>query len=166
MNEIKERLLRELRALSAAFAELREPELAAKADAIREKVREGAFYVAMCGHFSAGKSSLINALCGARAKTSNFPGTTTTMRTGRAELQGIRVDVTDLPGVYDLRYTSPEVRIAQDVLAGTHAPAPDVVVVIVDACNLTRNLVLVGELLASGQRLVVAMNMVDIAQRR
>jgi ferrous iron transport protein B len=122
--------------------------------------------IALLGNPNTGKTTLFNALCGARAKTSNFPGTTTTMRTGRAELQGIRVDVTDLPGVYDLRYTSPEVRIAQDVLAGTHAPAPDVVVVIVDACNLTRNLVLVGELLASGQRLVVAMNMVDIAQRR
>jgi ferrous iron transport protein B len=122
--------------------------------------------IALLGNPNTGKTTLFNALCGARAKTSNFPGTTTSLRTGRADLDGIRAEIVDLPGVYDLRYGSPEVRIAQDVLAGNQSDAPDVVVVIVDACNLTRNLVLVGELLAMGQRLVVALNMVDIAQRR
>ncbi|HEY0873327.1 MAG TPA: ferrous iron transporter B [Vicinamibacterales bacterium] len=122
--------------------------------------------IALLGNPNTGKTTLFNALCGARAKTSNFPGTTTGVRTGRADLDGIRAEVVDLPGVYDLRYGSPEVRIAQDVLAGTHGDPPSAVIVIVDACNLTRNLVLVGELLAMGQRLVVALNMVDIAQRR
>ena len=122
--------------------------------------------VALLGNPNTGKTTLFNALCGARAKTSNFPGTTTNVRSGRCDLDGIPVEVVDLPGVYDLHYHSPEVRIAQGVLAGEHGAAPSVVVVIVDACNLTRNLVLVGELLAHGQRLVIALNMVDIAQRR
>ena len=122
--------------------------------------------IALLGNPNTGKTTLFNALCGARAKTSNFPGTTTSVRTGRCEIDHLRVEVVDLPGVYDLRYRSPEVGIAQNVLAGRQGDRPAAVVVIVDACNLTRNLVLVGELLAQGQSVVVALNMVDIAQRR
>jgi ferrous iron transport protein B len=122
--------------------------------------------VALLGNPNTGKTTLFNVLCGARAKTSNFPGTTTGVRTGRCDLGDRRIDVIDLPGVYDLRYQSPETRIARAVLAGDRADAPDMVVVLVDACNLTRNLVLVGELLAYGQPVVVALNMVDLALRR
>ena len=122
--------------------------------------------VALLGNPNTGKTTLFNVVCGARAKTSNFPGTTTSVRSGHTEIDGRRVDVIDLPGVYDLRYQSPETRIARDVFAGTRALPPDIVVVLVDACNLTRNLVLVGELLSFGLPTVVALNMVDLAQRR
>lgn len=122
--------------------------------------------LALLGNPNTGKTTLFNVLCGARAKTSNFPGTTTSVRSGHCELDGARLDVVDLPGIYDLRYESPETRIARDVLAGSRLPAPDLVVVLVDACNLTRNLVLVGELLSYGHKAVVALNMVDLAQRR
>jgi ferrous iron transport protein B len=122
--------------------------------------------IALLGNPNTGKTTLFNVLCGARAKTSNFPGTTTSVRAGHCDVDGRRVDVVDLPGVYDLRYASPETRIARAVLAGERGDAPDMVVVLVDACNLTRNLVLVGELLAYGQPVVVALNMIDLAQRR
>ena len=122
--------------------------------------------VALLGNPNTGKTTLFNVLCGARAKTSNFPGTTTSIRTGQCELDGRRIDVIDLPGIYDLRYQSPETRIARDVFNGARTEPPDAVVVLVDACNLTRNLVLVGELLSSGHRVVVALNMVDLALRR
>jgi ferrous iron transport protein B len=122
--------------------------------------------IALLGNPNTGKTSLFNALCGARAKVSNFPGTTTTIRTGRFRVGTRPVDCVDLPGVYELRYASPEADIARGLLAGREAPAPDLVVVLVDACNLTRNLVLVGELLASGRPVLVALNMVDLARRR
>lgn len=122
--------------------------------------------VALLGNPNTGKTTLFNVLCGARAKTSNFPGTTTSIRLGHCELGGRRVEVVDLPGIYDLEYASPEARIVQDVFAGRTTDAPDAVVVVVDACNLTRNLVLVGELLTYGQPTVVALNMVDLAERR
>ncbi len=122
--------------------------------------------IALLGNPNTGKTTLFNALCSARAKTSNFPGTTTEMRTGHCELAGQRVQVIDLPGVYDLRHASPETRITHGVFTGARAELPDVVVVIVDACNLTRNLVLVGELLSYGRPTVVALNMVDLARRR
>lgn len=124
--------------------------------------------IALIGNPNTGKTTLFNVLCGARAKTSNFPGTTTSVRTGRAEASGdLRaLDVLDLPGVYDLELDAPESHIAMTVLAGGGAPAPDAVVVIVDACNLSRNLVLVAQLLARGIRLVLALNMADLAGRR
>ena len=122
--------------------------------------------IALLGNPNTGKTTLFNALCGSRAKTANFPGTTTSLRSGRSEVNGLGVDVIDLPGVYDLRYEVPETRIVRSVLTGERGAPPDLVVVLVDACNLTRNLVLVGELLAYGQPVVVALNMVDLAQRR
>jgi ferrous iron transport protein B len=122
--------------------------------------------VALLGNPNTGKTTLFNFLCGARAKTANFPGTTTSIRTGRAVLASQRLDVLDLPGLYDLHFASPETEIARDVLTGASTVAADIVVVLVDACNLTRNLVLVGELLAYGHRTIVALNMVDLAERR
>ena len=124
--------------------------------------------VALIGNPNTGKTTLFNVLCGARAKTSNFPGTTTSVRSGRVEAAGgLRaLDVLDLPGVYDLDLDAPEARIATTVLSGGRGPAPDAVVVIVDACNLSRNLVLAAQLLARGTRMVLALNMVDLAGRR
>lgn len=122
--------------------------------------------VALLGNPNTGKTTLFNLLCGARAKVANFPGTTTTVRTGRCDLAGRRVEVIDLPGVYGLRYGSPEARIAQDVLAGAKADAADVLLVVIDAGNLTRNLVLVGELIAFDRRVIVALNMIDLVRRR
>jgi ferrous iron transport protein B len=76
-------------------------------------------------------------------------------------------EVIDLPGLYELALDVPETRIARDVLTGDGLyRRPDAVLVVVDACNLTRNLVLVGELLAYEVPVVVALNMVDLAQKR
>ncbi|MBP7779898.1 MAG: ferrous iron transporter B [Acidobacteria bacterium] len=124
--------------------------------------------IALIGNPNTGKTTLFNALCGARAKTSNFPGTTTSVRSGRAELAvgSPALAVLDLPGVYDLDLDAQESRLARAVLDGTPEAPLDAVVVIVDACNLSRNLVVVGQLLARGLRLVVALNMSDLALRR
>jgi ferrous iron transport protein B len=124
--------------------------------------------VALIGNPNTGKTTLFNRLCGARAKTSNFPGTTTSMRLGRFQRSGQPGwDVVDLPGLYGMYFDGPEARIVRDVLLGDAAePAPDVLVVIVDATNLSRNLILVGELLAGPIPVVVALNMTDLAARR
>jgi ferrous iron transport protein B len=133
--------------------------------------------VALIGNPNTGKTTLFNRLCGARAKTSNFPGTTTSARIGRAIVSPSdtsralvdprTVEVTDLPGLYRLSLDLPESRIVREVLQGEGLyRAPDVVLVVVDACNLTRNLMLVGELLRFERPVIVALNMVDLAQRR
>jgi len=124
--------------------------------------------VALIGNPNTGKTTVFNRLCGTRAKTSNFPGTTTSARVGRAIVgPDTAVDVVDLPGLYELALDLPEAKIARDVLAGAGVYArPDAVLIVVDACNLNRNLVLAGELLAYRLPVVIALNMVDLAQRR
>jgi ferrous iron transport protein B len=127
--------------------------------------------IALLGNPNTGKTTLFNRLCGARAKTSNFPGTTTAARIGRTTLTGeqsvLQAEVVDLPGLYRLSLNAPESTICRNVLLGEGLyRKPDAVVVVVDACNLTRNLMLVGELLAFDEPVIVALNMVDIAQRR
>jgi len=123
--------------------------------------------IALIGNPNTGKTTLFNRLCGARAKTSNFPGTTTSTRIGRGRLHARReVEVFDLPGLYQLTLDAPEARVVREVLDGQLGRGPDAILVIVDAGNLARNLVLVGELLAREPRPVVCLNMIDLAARR
>ncbi len=124
--------------------------------------------VALAGNPNTGKTTLFNQLCGLRAKTANFPGTTTGSKIGRCNLgDGDGAEIVDLPGTYRVNLDLPEARINRDVLHGDGLfRQPDAVVIVVDATNLARNLYLVGEILGSGLPAVVALNMVDIARRR
>ena len=122
--------------------------------------------VALLGNPNTGKTTIFNSLCGARAKTANFPGTTTNVRLGRYRVMDQQIHTMDLPGVYELSLSTPEAQIAREALGGMRGPVPGAVVVVVDACNLTRNLVLVGELLEYQLPIVIALNMVDLAARR
>ena len=124
--------------------------------------------VALVGNPNTGKTTLFNRLCGLKAKTSNFPGTTTATRLGRSRVSDTRsIEVIDLPGLYGLSAIGPEGLIAREVLHGTGPQSrPDAVIVLVDATNLARNLVLVGELIARHETVIVALNMMDMAKRR
>lgn len=124
--------------------------------------------IALIGNPNTGKTTLFNRLCGLRAKTANFPGTTTDARVGRLQLgPGEEAEVFDLPGLYRLSLDLPESRACRAVLEGEGLyRQPEVVVAVLDATNLARNLYLLGEVLASGLPTVVALNMVDLARRR
>ena len=125
--------------------------------------------IGIVGFRSAGKTTIFNALTGLRQKTANYPGVTVEKKTGRCKLSdGSWIDVIDLPGTYSLISRSPDERVAMEVLRGLRkdTPPPDVVVVVVDASNLQRNLYLVSQLIELGRPLLVALNMVDIAHRR
>lgn len=143
-----------------------EPEISPAAAA--DPVRTSPPRIALIGNPNTGKTTIFNRLCGTRAKTSNFPGTTTGLRVGRAVVgSDTAVEIIDLPGLYELALDVPEGKIARDLLSGTGGqPRPDAVLIVADACNLTRNLVLAGQLLAYHLPVVVALNMVDLAQRR
>jgi ferrous iron transport protein B len=123
----------------------------------------------LLGNPNTGKTTLFNRLCGLRAKTANFPGTTTDVRRGRMVLHGAVpevVELVDLPGIYRLDLDLPESRVAHSAFAGSDGVPAAAAVVVVDATNLARNLNLVAELSRLGVPLVVALNMIDLARRR
>jgi len=124
--------------------------------------------IALAGNPNCGKTTLFNALTGLRQKVANYPGVTVEKKTGRAELPSGPVMVVDLPGTYSLLATSPDERVAMEVLRGLRSdtPPPAAIVAVVDASNLARNLYLLSQLLELGRPLVVALNMTDIAARR
>jgi len=124
--------------------------------------------IALVGNPNAGKSALFNALTGARQKIANYPGVTVERKSGRMVLPtGEPVEMTDLPGAYGLDATSPDEEVTSKVIAGkfTGEAEPDVLVIVLDASNLEQHLVFAQELLALGKPSVVALNMVDLAER-
>lgn len=124
--------------------------------------------IALVGNPNAGKSALFNALTGARQKIANYPGVTVERKSGRMVLPtGEPVEMTDLPGAYGLDATSPDEEVTSKVIAGKFAgeAEPDVLVIVLDASNLEQHLVFAQELLALGKPSVVALNMVDLAER-
>ncbi len=140
-----------------------------------EQADGAVLHVPLLGNPNTGKTTLFNALCGLRHKTSNFPGTTQEARIGVVRIansndQSPIIHIVDLPGIYSLELDLVEARICRDVLAGRISPKgeptgdPEAVCIVVDATNLARNLVFVGEVLRRRLPTVVALNMIDLAR--
>lgn len=124
--------------------------------------------VVVLGNPNTGKSTLFNALTGSKQRTGNYPGVTVERREGTLVYGQTRMELVDLPGTYSLAPRSPDEMLTVQVLLGSGpaSRAPDVILCVVDASNLTRNLFLVSQLLDLQLPLVVALNMTDVAQRR
>lgn len=123
---------------------------------------------ALVGNPNAGKSALFNALTGARQKIANYPGVTVERKAGRLLLpSGEPVELVDLPGSYGLDSTSPDEEVTRKVIMGEQAgqAKPDVIVLVLDSSNLEQHLVFAQEVLELGRPTVVALNMVDLAER-
>ncbi len=124
--------------------------------------------VALVGNPNAGKSALFNALTGARQKVGNYPGVTVERHAGRFSLpDGRPVELLDLPGTYSLDPSSPDEQVTRDVLVGKQEGErlPDAIITVVDATNLDNHLRFTLQLIALGLPVVVALNMVDMAER-
>ncbi|KLI65031.1 ferrous iron transporter B [Aurantiacibacter marinus] len=123
---------------------------------------------ALVGNPNAGKSALFNALTGARQKIANYPGVTVERVSGRMTLpSGEPVELIDLPGSYSLDAASPDEEVTRQVVLGEFPgeAQPETLVVVVDAANLEQHLVFAQEMIALGRPTVVALNMVDLAER-
>ena len=123
---------------------------------------------ALVGNPNSGKSALFNALTGARQKIANYAGVTVERKAGRLALpSGEPVELLDLPGSYSFDAASPDEAVTRDVVKGTFEgeAVPDVLVIVIDAANLEQHLVFAQEVLELGRPTVVALNMVDLAER-
>jgi ferrous iron transport protein B len=118
--------------------------------------------IAMAGNPNAGKTTLFNALTGSHQSVGNWPGVTVEKKEGIANYKGHKIRVVDLPGVYSLTAYSPDEIISRNFIIND---SPDVVVNIVDASNLDRNLYLTIQTLEMGVPSIIVLNMMDVAEK-
>ena len=119
--------------------------------------------VALAGNPNSGKTTIFNALTGTRQHAANYPGVTVEKKEGTCKTDGYEIKIVDLPGTYSLTAFSVEELVARNFIIDQH---PDVVIDVVDASNLERNLYLATQLIEMNVPLVLAFNMSDIARQR
>ncbi|MEH6910097.1 MAG: ferrous iron transport protein B [Oceanicoccus sp.] len=124
--------------------------------------------IVLAGNPNSGKSTLFNRLTGARQKVGNWPGVTVEKKTGQLTQPGLSsMEVIDLPGLYSLDQIEPgqDEQIAADYLL-TEAEEPKLILNVIDASNLNRNLVLTSQLVELGLPMIAVVNMVDVAEQK
>jgi len=119
--------------------------------------------IALAGNPNCGKSTVFNALTGARQHVGNYPGVTVEKKEGTLKYKGYEINVVDLPGTYSLTAYSIDELVARDYVLDEK---PDVIIDIVDASNLERNLYLTTQFIELGVPLVIALNMSDLAKKQ
>ena len=125
--------------------------------------------IAIAGNPNCGKTALFNAITGSRQKVGNYPGVTVERKEGSVKSPSGRVfSILDLPGTYSLDAKTPDEEVTRDVLMGAHTSeaSPEALIAVVDATNLERNLGLFLELRALKKPMVLALNMMDLAEKR
>lgn len=118
---------------------------------------------ALAGNPNSGKTTLFNQLTGSTAKVGNWPGVTVERKEGKYKKSGLEIQIIDLPGIYSLSPYSPEEVIARNYMINE---TPDLVINIVDATNLERNLYLTTQIMETDAPVVVALNMMDMVKKQ
>jgi len=119
--------------------------------------------IALVGNPNSGKTTLFNAITGSNQYVGNWPGVTVEKKEGKFKFEGNTYNVVDLPGTYSLGAFSEDEMVARDFILKGH---PDVVINVVDATNIERNLYLTTQLLEMGAKVIVVLNMIDEAEAR
>jgi ferrous iron transport protein B len=122
--------------------------------------------IALAGNPNSGKSTLFNLLTGLNQKIGNFPGVTVDKKSGYINLSGTKVEIIDLPGIYSINPRTPDERIVVDILTdNSNVAYPDKVLVIADATNLMRSLLLLTQIIDLGLHTILALNMIDLSNK-
>jgi ferrous iron transport protein B len=125
------------------------------------------YTIGLVGNPNCGKTTLFNALTGAKQRVGNWPGVTVEKKSGEFKQDNLRVEVVDLPGTYSLDVVDREISLDEMVARDyVHAGEADLIVNIVDASNLERNLYLTTQLAEMGVPLLVVLNMTDVAEAK
>jgi ferrous iron transport protein B len=117
---------------------------------------------ALAGNPNAGKSTIFNALTGGKQHVGNWPGKTVEKKSGQLHLKDWNIELIDLPGVYSLSSYSPEEEVTRDYIL---QEKPDLVINVVDASNLERNLYLTVQIEETGVPMILVLNMTDVAHK-
>lgn len=120
------------------------------------------FKIALAGNPNAGKSTIFNALTGGDQHVGNWPGKTVEKKSGKLKAENRQIELVDLPGVYSLSSYSPEEEITRDYIL---QQSPDLVINVIDASNLERNLYLTVQIHETGAPMILVLNMSDIAHK-
>jgi ferrous iron transport protein B len=157
-----------IRPLSVTEHATRKTQLPASGQASRKTQQASNPYIVLTGNPNCGKTTLFNALTGLRAKVGNYAGVTVERKEGRllGAPEPLNARVLDLPGTYSLSPQSLDEQISRDVLLHRlpELPAPDLIVVVVDASNLQRNLYYATQVIELGHPTLIALNMIDVAK--
>jgi ferrous iron transport protein B len=121
------------------------------------------YRIAVVGNPNSGKTCLFNGLTGASQHVGNYPGVTVEFITGKSDFHGEKVDITDLPGIYSMTAYSQEEVVSRDHILKQN---PDLILNVVDAGNLERNLYLTAQLVELNVPMVIALNMIDVAEQK
>ncbi len=121
--------------------------------------------ILLLGNPNVGKTTLFNRICGLRSATANYPGSTVEARRGTSSSKSIKRTFTDLPGIYSLNAKDELSVVCRNAIDGIKSEKPDAVIVVADATNLRRNLTVVNEVLHRDIPCILALSMVDIAQK-
>lgn len=132
------------------------------------KAKHAQITIALAGNPNAGKTTLFNSLTGLKQKVANYPGVTVERKEGPWNVGDRLANLIDLPGLYSLDATSLDEQIASEIIRGELAGVlkPDVIVAVVDATNLERNLYLVTQILEYGIPVVIALTMIDVFEKQ
>ncbi|MBL4594508.1 MAG: ferrous iron transport protein B [Flavobacteriales bacterium] len=119
--------------------------------------------IILIGNPNTGKSTLFNSLTGLNQKIGNFPGVTVDKRTGSFKIKQTKVSVIDLPGTYSLNPNSEDEKVSKDCIE--EATENDIIIVVADATNLKRNLLLYTQIVDRGKQVILVLNMMDLLQK-
>ncbi|HLB59464.1 MAG TPA: ferrous iron transport protein B [Bdellovibrionota bacterium] len=149
--------------MESNFSQINPAEIQGKRHSHLRAIRDGRITVALLGNPNSGKTTIFNHLTGSKQHVGNYPGVTVEKKSGKCNFGGHEITFVDLPGTYSLTADSVEELISRQFIL---QEKPDLVVNIVDASNLERNLYLSLQILELGVPLVVVLNMSDLAQKQ
>ena len=132
-------------------------------DKTKKNLKSKVLRIALAGNPNCGKTTLFNRLTGSKQYVGNWPGVTVEKKEGKAKFFNNEINILDLPGIYSLSPYSPEEVVTRNCIIDDN---PNLMINIVDATNIERNLYLTTQIAELGKPMIIALNMIDLLEKR